>query len=68
MTVLRLVNVRRKLPYFFSRDHYHSRDYYDQVTWCFCEFDNFCNGGSDISRLTTAAITATAVIIQALLH
>ncbi|ODM86972.1 hypothetical protein Ocin01_19710, partial [Orchesella cincta] len=44
------------------------RDYYDEVTWCFCEFDHFCNGAIDINSFhswttTTLAVTAIHLVL-----
>ncbi|XP_034937225.1 uncharacterized protein crim [Chelonus insularis] len=36
------------------------RNYYDQVTWCFCYFDNRCNAATE---LTTSAVMTVFLII-----
>nr|CAG4645242.1 EOG090X0I2F [Leptodora kindtii] len=40
------------------------RNYYDNTSFCFCDFDHFCNS---VVRLTTSAATAAAAIICAVI-
>ncbi|KAF4529372.1 hypothetical protein B566_EDAN017640 [Ephemera danica] len=41
------------------------RDYYDSVTWCFCFFDDRCNGaGSLVSSITMALSLSTIALLM----
>jgi len=42
------------------------RNYYDDVLWCFCEFDHFCNRSSMASILPLFVISALIVILSIL--
>lgn len=36
------------------------RDYYDEVTWCFCFFDNRCNNSTQLTISALLIVIATA--------
>ncbi|CAG7785539.1 unnamed protein product [Allacma fusca] len=38
------------------------RDYYDEVTWCFCEFDHWCNSGSS-SWPSLVVLSSTLILL-----
>ncbi|GAB6032874.1 hypothetical protein CHUAL_012072 [Chamberlinius hualienensis] len=39
------------------------RDYFDESTYCFCDFDYFCNKGVTSTSITNWLITLTAVFV-----
>jgi len=41
-----------------------ARNYYDEVTWCFCQFDHFCNGGR--SHMPSWTISTATILLSLL--
>lgn len=39
------------------------RNYYDETTWCFCYFDNRCNGAPAVTSSCTAILLLSSLII-----
>lgn len=40
-----------------------ARDYYDEVTWCFCQFDHFCNSGFSLIKPGIGFLSSLGVLV-----
>jgi hypothetical protein len=44
-----------------------SRNFYDNTTWCFCDFDHWCNGAESLSSPANLLIVILPIAILTLI-
>ena len=56
-------SLSRSNPYSIG---FYFRTYYDNTTWCFCDFDHWCNTGSNLRHASSTVIFISTLFVSCL--